>query len=122
MKLILFEIFNIIDFKLILSKNLKPSDIFKGGNSEKNFNSKNKTQPVISINEIAEIDSGSPGETSNDMSNEIKDMEIPSQNDLKLEKLVLFMASCLKAGLTSDNHILDAYEWAPQNIGFLFFK
>ena len=56
------------------------------------------------------------------MSNEIKDMEIPSQNDLKLEKLVLFMASCLKAGLTSDNHILDAYEWAPQNIGFLFFK
>ena len=42
-------------------------------------------------------------------------MEIPNQNDLDLEKFIRFMASCLKAGISSDNHILDVYEWALQN-------
>ena len=49
------------------------------------------------------------------MANKIKDMDELNHNNLELEKRVLFMASCLKAGLTSDNHILDAYKWASQN-------
>jgi len=45
MKLILFVIFIIIDFNLILSKNLKSSDIFKRGKSKKNLKSKNRIKP-----------------------------------------------------------------------------
>ena len=48
MKLILFVILNIINFNLISTKYLKLSDIFKGGNFEKNFNSKNRTKTINS--------------------------------------------------------------------------
>ena len=50
MKLILFIIFSIIDFNLISYKYLKPSDIFKGRNSDKNFNPKNKNNTINSTN------------------------------------------------------------------------
>ena len=128
MKLFVFLIFYIIELKLILSKNLKPSDIFKGGNSGKNFNSKNKTKSINSTNDCnhkdqedyeeskegKSDDSGDGGEPLNDISGGIKKIE-ELHKILTLEKQILFMASCLKGGLTSDNHILDAYEWALQN-------
>ena len=124
MKLNLLLIFSIIDLNLIISKNLKSSDIFKGRNSEKNFNTKNKNNPINSTNDnslkdpddfpeqdkmYGEIFSPEP------LNNIADDMKGPSHNKLDLEKRISFLASCLKAGLTSDNHILDAYEWASQN-------
>ena len=53
MKLILFVIQNIIDLNLISTKYLKFSDIFKGGNFKKNFNSNNRTKTIISINDYS---------------------------------------------------------------------
>ena len=51
MKLILFAIFNIIALSSISSRNLRPSDIFKGNNYGKNFNHVNKTKPINSKND-----------------------------------------------------------------------
>jgi len=53
MKLFLFVIFNLIDFNLILSKNLKSSDIFKGGDSKKNLNSRKYTKPINAKNDYS---------------------------------------------------------------------
>ena len=116
--------FSIMNLNLILSYNLKSSDIFKGRNSEKYFNPKNKNKPSNLTNDYSLKDPDdfrepdenygedfSP-EPLNNIANEIKE---PSHNKLDLEKRISFLASCLKAGLTSDNHILDAYKWASQN-------
>ena len=47
MKLILIIIFNIIALNFISSRNLIPSDIFKGDNYEKDLNQKKKLNPLI---------------------------------------------------------------------------
>jgi len=59
MKLILFIIFIIIEFNLILSKNIKHSDIFKGGKSKKNLKSKNKIKPKPKSKPIIKKDESS---------------------------------------------------------------
>ena len=130
MKLILFLIFSIIDFNLILSTNLKHSDIFKGSNSEKNFNPNNKTKPINSTNNYSlkdQEDLEMPEEDKRKLiyhENKIESIGhdfyrqnkfVEADKSLTLEKQILFMASCLKGGLTSDEYILNAYDWAIRN-------
>ena len=47
MKLIFFAIFNYIALNFISSRSLRPSDIFKGDNYEKDLNQKKKLNPLI---------------------------------------------------------------------------
>ena len=135
MKLIVFVIFNIIDMNLILSKNLKLPDIFKGGNYEKNFNPKNITIPINSTNDCSLKDQENFKEPKknkenlkrkifnkfplpkalNDIEREIEVIKVQNGKNLSLEKQILFLASCLKGGLDPDKQILNAYEWALKN-------
>ena len=129
MKITLIVVFNIISLISVSSKNLKPSDIFKGRNSEKN-----KTKHINSTNDCSLKDQGnfegpkkdkeisivipvfSPdGVPPSDLDKEIKDIKVQNDKNLSLEKQILFLASCLKGGLTSDKQILNAYEWALEN-------
>jgi hypothetical protein len=89
--IILFAIFNIIAFNSILSKNLTPSDIFKG--------SQNKHMPTNSIPKIHSGFGTLFGKRN--LGNNIK------RNS--------FMACCVKAGLTSIKQIVKAYSWAVKN-------
>ena len=135
MKLIIFSILNIIDLNLISTKYLKFSDIFKGGNFKKNFNSNNRTKTINSINDYSlkdqkdleeQNDSNNPegdggsggnneggnrGENLNGSSGPTMDHP-PKDIENQFENFILFMACCLKSGLTSDEEILQAYEWA----------
>ena len=130
MKLILLVIFSIIEFNLILSTNLKLSDIFKGSYSEKNFNPNNKTNPINSTNNYSlkdQEDLEMPEEDKRkriDHENKIESIGhdfyrqnkfVEADKNLTFEKQILFMASCLKGGLTSDEHISNAYDWAIRN-------
>ena len=135
MKLILFEIFLIIDFNLILPKYLNSSDIFKGGKSRKNLNSKNKTEPINTKNDSSQdeivyevvdtviIEEESVSENRTDYGPPIDEQSNDWDNtDEKLKKRIIFIECCLKGGLISDEQILNAYDWALENIGFFFFK
>ena len=44
------------------------------------------------------------------------------KNSYITNKGSLFMACCLKGGLSSDMQILNIYEWLSNNIGFFFPK
>ena len=137
MRLILFAIFNIIALNFISSRNLRPSDIFKGDNCGKNLNQKNKTKPINSKNDYILEDQ-------KDLEKKIPTPEIqiisrraPPVNifdeiwrpqiffkkgtgfegisyhkDLGLNKGGYFMACCVIGGLVSDTQILNAHEWA----------
>ena len=151
MKLIPFIIFNIIAINSNLSINIKPSDIFKRGNSEKNISSKNKTNLIISNNDyhlkdkkdlgnirapllprriepirpIKLIVPRKPIRPLINMKKEAKsifrpnkkkiDEEIKYQKCSSLAKGSLFIACCVKGGLTSDAQFLKACKWALES-------
>ena len=128
MKLILFVIFIIIEFNLILSKNLKLSDIFKGGKSKENLNLKNNTKSINTKNGSSitnQISFGVAYSNSSEMvgreseKNSGPPIDDQSDNidntDGVLKKQILFIACCLKGGLISDEQILNAYDWALEN-------
>ena len=96
MKLILIAIFNIIIFNFISSKNLKTSDIFKGG--EKNFNPKNKYFPIHCPQPLRD-------------KNDFKVLSFP----LKIRKRNFFLACCAISELTSIKQIKNAYDFALKN-------
>ena len=52
--------------------------------------------------------------------------DIQFQNIINIDKgfikRILFIACCLKGGLTSDEQIFNAYNWALKDIGFFFYK
>ena len=130
MKITLIVILNIIFVISVSSKNLKPPDILKGGNSEKNFNLKNKSKSIKSSNDLKnKKDLGklyyskdrrffgdvSMKKTTTDIEKDIFDFFGPNRESLNLKKKNLFIACCLKGGLTSNKQILSAYEWALKN-------
>jgi len=125
MKLILFVIFIIIEFNLILSKNLRSSDIFKRSKSKKNLNSKKKTKKTNETN-----DSNKKSQKNLEEPNVVIPVSIPNtksgppigdqsdgtdNTEELLIKRILFIVCCLKGGLTSDEQILNAYNWALEN-------
>ena len=137
MKLFLFVIFNLIDFNLILSKNLKSSDIFKEGDSKKFLNSKKYTKPINTKNDSSLKDQKDLEEQYDSEYQKFGEFEGESKSEEnyyhddeplidylddnvdnteeQLKKRTLFIAYCLKGGLTSDEQILNAYNWALKN-------
>ena len=103
MKLILLVIFNIIAIYSISSKVLNASDIFKGNKTQKL-----KINIKISLPKRTIIDDMKKtlGET--------KKKSYKTFSDIT-NKGSLFMACCVKGGLTSEKQILNAKEWALKN-------
>ena len=135
MKIISFIIFNICVFNLTSSIFLKISDILKGSKLKKLFNLNNKAKHLNSTIDFNKKDEKDLEEQTSesistpatraigDMSEEVKNIftndqenENTEDNSFEnIEKGSLFMALCVKGGLTSNEQILNAYEWALKN-------
>ena len=136
MKIISFLFFNIFVFNLTSSKFLKISDIFKGNKFRNVFNLINKTKYLNSTrfcNQKDQKDLEKPSTYSNysritraPITDDSKQAITIFKNDQEnvntkdnsfenIEKGSLFMALCVKGGLTSNEQILNAYEWALKN-------
>ena len=131
MKLILFVIFIVITLDSITSKNLKPSNIFKVDNPGMNFNTTNKTKGINSTN-IYHLRGQKDLEDSYYPKIKIDPRiynyrppfkgrytgftNITCEDKIKFEKTYLiFLACCVKGGLTSNQQIFEAVSWAKKN-------
>ena len=110
---------------------MHPSDIFKGNNSEKMFNLTNKNKHKNTTNNYSLKDKKyNESLIQDDVIEEIEEIEkievkrkpvfggppiIGELTRKNNDQNSYFMACCIKGGLTSDNQILIAHEWALEN-------